>query len=120
MVQHFVRKLTGKEGQEIEVSVGTPIQEDGANGDWRCTCRILGLGTSKTKIVTGIDGIQAFTLALKYVATTLYLSEEFERGEITWKGGMTVSDLGFPVFDAIREDVEKKKALVEERVLNAR
>ncbi len=119
-MQNFVRKLKGRDGQEIEVSIGAPVQEDGANGDWRCTCRILGLGASGAKIVMGADGIQAFILALKYVATSLYLSEEFERGEITWEGGMTISDLGFPVFDAIREEVEKRKALVEARVLNAR
>ena len=120
MMEHFVRTLLGKDGQKIDVSISTPIREDGANGDWQCTYRIAGLGASKEKIAMGADGIQAFVLALTYLATALYLSDEFERGELTWQGGMTASDLGFPVTDSIREEVEKRKVSAEKHVVKAR
>jgi hypothetical protein len=118
-MQDFVRKLTHRDGREVEVFVGIPIQE-GPNGDWKCSYRICGIGSPRLKISMGGDGIQAFLLALIYVATTLYCSEEFENGELTWDGGMTISDLGFPVADTIREEIEAKKARVEQILRTAR
>ncbi|MGI8840982.1 MAG: DUF6968 family protein [Caulobacteraceae bacterium] len=115
----FVRKLNHKCGRSVEVTISPPIRQAGASGDWECTYQITGLGSAKAKIAMGVDGIQAVFLAMTYVATALYFSDEYENGELTWDGGMTVVDLGFPVTESVREDVEAKKVKVTEIIRTA-
>jgi hypothetical protein len=113
-VTDFIRTLNHKDGRLVEVTIYCPIRQDGANGDWQCAYQITGIGDGKPKKSMGADGIQAFFLALTYVATALYFSDEYENGQLTWDGGMTAADLGFPVTESVREDVQAKKVRVVE------
>lgn len=106
-MEKFVRTLTKKDGLKVEVIVSAPVQDTENNGDWQCTYQIVGLGDSKIRFCYGVDAIQAIYLALKYVATTLYMSDEYERGDLMWGGNY---DLGLPTAETIREDIAKKMA----------
>lgn len=105
----LVRHYTGRDGRSIELVVGQP-EPDG--NDWCCAVRVDG----KASKAMGVDPIQAILLALTIAATRLYCSDEYPRGELTWMGG---ADLGLPIADSIRVDVEAARVEVA-RVLDAR
>ena len=119
-MSHFSRRLTRRDGKAVQVLVSYPVQSKGPSGDWECRYQILGMGNDKAKVSVGTDSIQAIYLALQYIATTLYSSEEYERGELWWEGGVTPADLGLPVVDTVREDVERKKVQVSDIILRAK
>lgn len=111
MAQEYIRRFTGRDGQTVELIVLPPVPDA---DDWRCVYRINGLDTPGPKAAMGADAIQAITLALTYAATTLYYSQAYEKGELTWEGGATLSDLGLPVAESVRDDVEVKKIRVDQ------
>ncbi len=109
MAQEYIRRFTGREGQVVELIVQPP--EPNAD-DWQCVYRVIGLGTLEPTKVMGADAIQAFTLALTFASTALYFSEEYEKGELAWEGGISIADLGLPVAEIVRDEVEAKKLRV--------
>ena len=73
---------------------------------------IKGLGDSRIRKAVGGDQIQAIMLALTYLSTTLYFLNEYEEGKLIWEGGMSPSDLGLPIADSVKADVERLRAKV--------
>lgn len=106
MSESFERILKHKDGRELRLVVGKPTETDDRNGDWQCDYRIEDLGNSKTRKAVGVDQIQAIMLALTYLSTTLYFSDDYKEGKLSWEGGMSPSDLGLPVADNVRADVQ--------------
>lgn len=89
--------------REVIVEIGRPYPWEYGNGDFKCEYEISGLGNGKASYAIGVDGIQALYLALQSIGTDLYTSEESNRGDLRWEGGMIAGDLGFPVPDAISD-----------------
>lgn len=83
----FQRDVTTSDGRTIHVEIDSPISESG--GDFRCNVRIIGFGDDPHTIFgVGIDGFQAFTLAM-YNASSLL-------GYLAKDDGVTVDFLGTP------------------------
>jgi len=103
---HPVRifKLRGQDKVEIHIAPAMP--DDDQNQNYFCTCSITGLGDHKERRIMGIDGVQAHHLALIYAATTLYSSDEYARGELTWMAGNTPFDLGLPMAESTKAHME--------------
>jgi uncharacterized protein DUF6968 len=98
------REFFGPNGTRIRINVSNVIKDD-SSGDWKCEYWIEGLGSTGKKVSYGIDPIQAIYLALTYLSTKLYCSDEFKLGLITWGGGENEFDLGLPIARTIQEDV---------------
>jgi hypothetical protein len=110
MSDNFERILKHKDGYELRLIVGKPIPTDDGNQDWQCDYKIEGLGNAKVRQAVGVDPIQAIMLALTYLSTTLYFSDEYKDGKLSWLGG---SDLGLPIAEIVQADVERLRAKVD-------
>lgn len=102
----FERVFDLYDGQIVKAIIYEPHCVDESDGDWACEYQIEGIGSGKTRKSYGVDGIQAFWLALTYVSTTLYFSEEFKTGKLTWLGKR---ELGLPIADSARYEIEQMK-----------
>lgn len=100
--------------EDIDVQIGWPIKASGEGEDWSCSYRIVGLGSEAIKVAVGIDPLQAMLLALTYISTTIYFSEEFASGKIVWEAGSTKSDLGLPIAENVRDQIAALRSLVDE------
>lgn len=118
MSEIFERTLKHADGRELRLIVSQPTKTEDGNEDWRCEYKIEGLGNTRVRQATGVDQIQAIMLALTYLSTTLYFSEDYKVGKLVWEGGMTPSDLGLPVADSVKAEVERLRAEVDS-LLNA-
>ncbi|MHB8530524.1 MAG: DUF6968 family protein [Caulobacteraceae bacterium] len=67
-----------------------------------------GLGDGKDRKAFGIDSIQALMLALTQVSTNLYTSEDYERGDLVWEGGLP-GDLGLPTAAAVADMLRERR-----------
>lgn len=108
-----VRKLDLNGLGEVNIVIGAPFAVDASNEEFWCHYQILGVGSEKINKGIGIDAVQALCTALYKVSNDLYFSEEYRRGDLSWEGGMTLTDLGLPVSDGMVEDVKAAKAGVE-------
>jgi hypothetical protein len=90
----------------VTVRVGIPIRIENTANDWACAYQIDGLGDGRIRKAFGVDSIQAMILALTYVSTSLYTSEEYKHGNLAWDGGR---DLGLPAAVAIQEFLQEQK-----------
>lgn len=113
VLEGFERTFAHADGRFVRLVVGIPKKTDEAHGDWRCDYKIEGLGDSKVRTAMGIDAIQSITLALTYISTTLYFSDDYARGQLTWEGGMSPSDLGLPVAETVNADVQLRRNKVD-------
>lgn len=68
---------------ELKVSFEPP-QPD--NEDWYCPFKIGGLGVEMNTKITGIDGLQAFILALEVCEASLVSLENQNSWRILWLG----------------------------------
>jgi len=98
----LIRNLIGPKSRDFTIHVSDPVTYE---QDWVCEYWTDGWGTGLKRRAFGVDPIQAVILALTYLATNLYASDDFKRGEITWGHGQDRFDLGLPVADTIRRDV---------------
>lgn len=112
MSEAFQRIIKHSDGHELRIMIDAPVRAD-ENGDWRCDYTIDGLDGSKIRTAIGIDPIQALTLALTYISTSLYFSDEYAKGKLSWEGGMSRSDLGLPVAEIARPDVQQLRDKVD-------
>ena len=112
MSDFLTRTIDKANGEKVEIRIGVPIQEVGGNGDWMCSYQIEGIGDGRSRVSMGVDAIQALSLAMIYVSTSLYYSKEYEEGKITWYGGMSIGDLGLPLSEEVREEVKIKMAAI--------
>jgi len=103
-------KLNGQ--HDVVVTIHSAVQEAGDNGDWSCTYSVVGLGHSKQRQSIGVDGMQALYLAMIYIATDLYNSVEYQRGNLTWLGNF---DLGLPVAEIMRDYVDETRAALNKQ-----
>lgn len=113
MSESFERTLKHLDGHEIRLIVSNPTKAEDGEGDWQCNYKIEGMGDCKIRKAVGGDQIQAIILALTYLSTTLYFSHEYNEGKLTWEGGMSPSDLGLPVADSVKADVERLREKVD-------
>jgi hypothetical protein len=90
------------DGRPLKVNVGIPEKTTDMTDEWSCSYQIDGMGDAKVRKAYGVDGIQAFILALTYISTTLYTSLDYRKGQIFWDGG-TSGDLGLPTAAAVRD-----------------
>jgi hypothetical protein len=102
------RVFQGTGGRSITVKVSVPVRTPDVADEWSCTYQIEGLESGKVRKSFGIDAIQAFFLALTYVSTSLYTSEEYERGELVWEGGLA-GDLGLPIAAAVADMLRERR-----------
>lgn len=102
----FTRNFFGQNGEIVELVVWPP-ELDGS--DWRCKFAISGIASASPSYAMGADAIQSLLLALVSASSTLYYSQEYAQGNIRWDGGDTVFDLGLPVSDVVRTDIENKQ-----------
>jgi hypothetical protein len=86
----------------VVVCIKAPVRNVDTTDEWACAYTIEGLGNVRVKTVIGTDGIQAILLAMTYVATDLYTSEEYKNGTLMWDGG-PLEDLGLPTAPAIQD-----------------
>ncbi|CAN0455316.1 unnamed protein product, partial [Ectocarpus fasciculatus] len=93
--------------REVRLFVGAPVRAEDAHEDWHCDYKIDGLGSAKVRRAVGVDPIQAITLALTYLSTTLYFSDDYKEGKLSWDNGMTPADLGLPIADNVSADVHR-------------
>lgn len=93
---------------EIVVWVSAPRPTNKrASTDWEAEYQIIGMGSEKIRKSYGVDAVQAITLALSYIATHLYVSEDYQDGCLTWCGSKSGYDLGLPVADTIADLVKQ-------------
>ena len=104
---HFERRFDVGSGRSVKAIIYPPSCTV-PNGDWSCEYQVIGLDSEGLKTSYGVDGIQAFILALTYISTTLYFSDEFQSGMLTWLGSR---DLGLPIAENVREDVEAIRSI---------
>ena len=100
------RVLTRSKGQKVTVTIGKP-RKFRNESDYYCPFQIMGIGDEQVRYSGGVDTVQALQLALEQIGTRLYSSEEARTGKLSWDGGSTKGDLGFPVPDVIRDLVPK-------------
>jgi len=100
------REYDLSDGGKVILEVGTPRPE-GANENWFCAFRILGLGYDAGLSAGGVDAVQALILALTCAATYLYTSDFYRENKLTWVGSR---NLKLPVADAIADLVPKDDA----------
>lgn len=89
-------------GRQITVVIGKPEKFPDAE-DFYCPYQIVGLGSGRVRYAGGIDAVQAMQLALKMVGADLYTSPESQAKQLTWQGGESSGDLGFPVPDSVKD-----------------
>jgi hypothetical protein len=89
-------------GGEVTVVLGKPEKFSGAE-DHYCPYQIIGLGNERVRYAGGIDAVQALLLALKMIGADLYTSPEAQAKQLTWQGGGSHGDLGFPVPETVRD-----------------
>jgi hypothetical protein len=94
-----VRRLNGPHGP-IDIHLGFPTRE---GQDFICRYFLVGFGSDKIRHAYGADGIQALFMALRSIATDLYTSQDWKKGNITWEGGVKCGDLGLPLPDSIAD-----------------
>jgi len=94
-------KLIGETTREVTVGIKRPVPDD---GPYRCEYQIVGIGSGKVRYAMGEDSMQALLLALQFIGTDLYTSDEAKAGRLTWFGS---PNLGFPVPDIIADLVPK-------------
>jgi hypothetical protein len=87
--------------QKVKVIVYCPLGLPNRKG-FSCSYRIEGLGNDVTKEARGADQVQAVIHTLAKVGLDLYKCEESKAGRLRWCGD---SNLGFPVFEAMKEFV---------------
>jgi hypothetical protein len=109
------RNLFGPDEQSIKIFVTVPILDEQSNNDWICEYWMEGLGNLSRRKSFGIDPIQALELALTYLATSIYCSDEFKEGLVTWGHGKDRFDLGLPIADTIKDDVRERIAILGSR-----
>lgn len=95
------------------IAIGAPFPVDESNEEFWCHYQIVGIGKERIKKGIGIDALQALCMALYNASNDLYFSDEYRDGKLTWEGGMTIADLGFPVSDGMLENVREIKSQVE-------
>ncbi|WP_280280358.1 hypothetical protein [Sphingomonas sp. CBMAI 2297] len=98
---------------KVEVVIGAPFSIDATGEEFWCPYRIIGIGSGKVKRAIGADSLQALVLALYDISNALYFSEEFERGELRWAGGMTFADFGIPVSERTIDEVRQARQRIE-------
>lgn len=102
------RVLVLSKRKKISVVIGKPRKF--RNGmDYYCPLQITGMGDEQVKYSGGVDAVQALQLALEHIGTRLYSSEEARTGRLSWDGGSTKGDLGFPVPHVIRDLLPKRR-----------
>lgn len=89
-------------GKRVTVVVGKPEKFPDAE-DYYCPYQIVGLGNERVRYAGGVDAVQAMLLALKMIGTDLYTSPEAQAKQLTWQGGQSPGDLGFPVPESVRD-----------------
>ncbi|WP_139181784.1 DUF6968 family protein [Edaphosphingomonas haloaromaticamans] len=119
MTDHLVdnviatRELELNGSGKVTIVIGTPFAVDEAREEFWCHYQIIGVGAEKIKHGIGADTFQALCVTLYKVSHELYFSDEYQKGDLKWEGGMTIADLGLPVSDGMIEDVKAAKSRVE-------
>lgn len=89
-------------GKQVTVVIGKP--EEFPEGDnFYCPYQIVGIGNGRVRYAGGVDAVQALELALKMIGAELYTSQEAQAKQLSWEGGQSPRDLGFPVPDSAKE-----------------
>lgn len=96
------RLFVGPGGCAVTGRVGIPVKSATEADEWSCAYQIEGLGDGRVRKAYGVDAIQAMMLALIYVSTALYTSEEYQAGELSWENG-NPGDLGLPKAEAVAD-----------------
>lgn len=89
-------------GKRVTVVIGKPEKFPDAE-DYYCPYQIVGLGNERVRYAGGVDAVQAMLLALKMIGTDLCTSPEAQAKQLTWQGGQSPGDLGFPVPESVRD-----------------
>jgi hypothetical protein len=78
----------GHRASVIQVRFGRPTKEPDSDalGPWSCPILITGLGKPRMESVTGIDSLQALTLALEYVVRMLPFEAKRAGATLDWLG----------------------------------
>ena len=96
------------EKESVEVRLWSPSLTGDEYETWACEHQIIGLGDEKRRTVYGGDAVQAVYLSLINIATTLYCSEEYQKGRLRWSGASPKFDLALPVADSIQDSVSQQ------------
>jgi hypothetical protein len=83
--------------REVRLALARPEPDPGPGGDWRCRLVIVGLPHRVDRYAYGIDGLQAFTLALHMAAADLRYAALPAGERLTFLG---TPDLGLPAASA--------------------
>src|SRR5215203_1992280 len=78
-----------KDGKPVVLTIGVPHQAP--RRDWACAVRVTGLDPwlSRSRLIFGVDGVQALQLAIQFASATL----ESCGHRLQWLG--QTADLGF-------------------------
>lgn len=84
----------------IPINIHAPVEADRC---WECRFEIHWPNEKSTKVVRGLDGMQALYLAMQRIAVEVYGSEYHQTGTLRWqKAG---SGYGFPIIKASYGDL---------------
>lgn len=85
--------------KEIPIRIFAPVQQDG--GGWLCRYEIDWPDRRKIMDAGGADSVQALTIALQMIGTSIYTSGYHESGDLFWDA--PGKGYGFPVPPNLRD-----------------
>lgn len=89
----ITRQFDLADGSHVDVFIWQP--ECSSDDYPTCSYLIRGLGDDRVRKSQSIDGMDAVMSAMKLIGTTLYSSQQYKNGDLTWLGAR---DLGLPLF----------------------
>lgn len=90
----LTRRYDLSDGGHVDIYVWKP-EPNSEHPSFDCWHQIRGLGNEKPRCGGGVDSVQALSLTLLHISTTLYCSEAYEAGNLTYFGSR---DLMLPYF----------------------
>jgi hypothetical protein len=92
----------------VTVQIGLPFTPDDYPDESWCPYQIEGLGSDEVRRTIGIDALQALTLALQTVGSTLVSSDHYKAGRLkAFASDEGRTDLGFPLYDGSEDLLPK-------------
>lgn len=102
IAQRFLTLHQGR--RDIPVAIDIHAPERLSETEWRCNYAIGWPDERAERWGTGVDGVQAFQIALMMIGAELYASDHHHEGRLFWdKPG---NGYGFPVANNIRDLLE--------------
>jgi hypothetical protein len=82
--------------KRVTARIGLPFTPDAYPLESWCPWQVEGLGSGRVRPAIGVDSVQALSLAMLMVGSTLYASEDYRSGRLMAFPGEPYGDLGFP------------------------